>query len=293
MKRGIYVCMSEDLKRQFRRNDSVEHVEEFGDCIGIVEGPVDWGTCQGPEVDVRWYPSRLRYAYHPDNLEVVMLLHERLFPQLRKAKWGQININELAVDVHRLLGPLFEKAGLDNNPFLDPEVCEQWKEFIHKVKGIDYSWGGYMEDRGVVWKGHYHDPGATMHVGVDYYVPVNTPVMLPVDGCKLVDCLADPDQWGGWGGKLLFEWAKGYFILAHLKDMVSQVGKVYRLGEQVAVIAEPEKNGGWSPHLHVQCITKTGSEIEDGLNYALSVDGYLRPYDNIEKDFPDPTLHLW
>ena len=283
MNPGTAVRMTQALKDALNGNDSSEHVEEFGDCYGIVEGPVDWGACQGPEVDVRWYPSRLRYAYHPDNLEEVMLLHERLFPQLRKARWGQININELAVDVNELLGPLFEAADLDNNPFLDPETCEKWKNFIHKVKGVEYSWGGYMEDRGVVWKGHYHDEGATMHVGVDYYVPTGTPVMLPVDNCKLVECLNDPDQWGGWGGKLVFEWSRGYFILAHLKNMVNEIGKVYRVGEQVAVIAEADCNGGWSPHLHVQCMLK----------HDPDVDGYLRNYEGIENDFPDPTLTLW
>ena len=47
---------------------SSDHIEEFGDCIGIVIGPVepDW-----PEVDVRWQPSNLRYAYLPEDLEKV------------------------------------------------------------------------------------------------------------------------------------------------------------------------------------------------------------------------------
>lgn len=47
---------------------SSAHVDEFGDCVGIVEGPVDYGTQKGPEVEVLWLPSRLRYGYHPDQL---------------------------------------------------------------------------------------------------------------------------------------------------------------------------------------------------------------------------------
>ena len=50
---------------------SAEHVAEFGDCVGIVQGLTDYGSRQGPEVDVRWQPSNLRYAYHPDELEPV------------------------------------------------------------------------------------------------------------------------------------------------------------------------------------------------------------------------------
>jgi hypothetical protein len=48
------------------------NVEEFGDCVGKVDGLVDWGDGpSGPEVDVRWEPSNLRYAYATKDLEVV------------------------------------------------------------------------------------------------------------------------------------------------------------------------------------------------------------------------------
>ena len=58
-------------KQQFIANDCVEHTEEFFGCIGIVECLLDYGICKGPEVDVRWQPSNLRYGYHPDQLEIV------------------------------------------------------------------------------------------------------------------------------------------------------------------------------------------------------------------------------
>ena len=64
--------MSQALKEALRRNDSGEHVNEFGDCIGIVQGSVDWGDEVGPEVDVRWQPSDLRYCYHPNELVAVV-----------------------------------------------------------------------------------------------------------------------------------------------------------------------------------------------------------------------------
>ena len=90
MKKGTRVRMSEELKRlmggkcreagehlgPFDLCDkevcwacSWEHVKEFEDCTGIVIGPVEWGSgTSGPEVDVRWQPSNLRYAYLPDRL---------------------------------------------------------------------------------------------------------------------------------------------------------------------------------------------------------------------------------
>lgn len=58
---------------------STAHVTEFGRCIGVVECLTDYNNGQkardprkvGPEFDVRWIRSQLRYAYHPDHLERV------------------------------------------------------------------------------------------------------------------------------------------------------------------------------------------------------------------------------
>lgn len=69
---GDRVKMAATVKNQLRLNGCSEHVEEFGDCVGVVEGPVDYGNgVIGPELDVRWEPSRLRYAYSPEHLESV------------------------------------------------------------------------------------------------------------------------------------------------------------------------------------------------------------------------------
>lgn len=63
--------MKDTLKQQLIANGCAEHVDEFGGCVGAVEGLTEYGLVSGPEVDVRWQPSGLRYAYHPDDLEVV------------------------------------------------------------------------------------------------------------------------------------------------------------------------------------------------------------------------------
>jgi len=58
---------------------STDHIEEFGECVGVVDGLVDWNVVPpsdplyvepGPEVDVRWQPSNLRYAYDPNDLQL-------------------------------------------------------------------------------------------------------------------------------------------------------------------------------------------------------------------------------
>ena len=44
------------------------HVDEFGDCVGVVQGPTFPNVPDAPEVDVRWEPSQLRYGYLPEDL---------------------------------------------------------------------------------------------------------------------------------------------------------------------------------------------------------------------------------
>lgn len=68
MKPGDKVRLTEAYKQMLISNDCADHVEEFGDCVGIVEEPIEnsW-----PEFNVRWQPSQLRYGYHPDHLEFI------------------------------------------------------------------------------------------------------------------------------------------------------------------------------------------------------------------------------
>ncbi len=87
LKPGTKVRMSEGLRQRmygecspgchtgpFVNGDcwgcSGAHVDEFKDCIGLVEGPV-FKDHPELELNVRWQPSRLRYGYLAEDLEVV------------------------------------------------------------------------------------------------------------------------------------------------------------------------------------------------------------------------------
>lgn len=66
---GDTVRMTFDFKKRAREVGNGAHIDEFGDCIGRVAGPVKYGAgAYGPELNVRWRPSKLRYAYHPHQL---------------------------------------------------------------------------------------------------------------------------------------------------------------------------------------------------------------------------------
>lgn len=66
---GTVVRMSASAKKAFRSNGSRDHVREFGGRSGVVTGLAHFGNgTYGPEVDVYWIPSLLRYAYLPSEL---------------------------------------------------------------------------------------------------------------------------------------------------------------------------------------------------------------------------------
>jgi hypothetical protein len=85
MKIGARVRMTRKFRRALRGQGyrkprwmyygARKHVREFGRCEGIVEGLVEWSmnpeVAPGPEVNVRWQPSNLRYMYLPEDLEVI------------------------------------------------------------------------------------------------------------------------------------------------------------------------------------------------------------------------------
>lgn len=200
-------------------------------------------------------------------------LHSFLFPSLKTARWGYLNLAE----EHRRSG--FRKDG--QNLLLDPGVCDDWIRQLHQERRIDYSHGGYLEDRSLLWQGSYIKPDEGWHLGIDYNVPEGTAVCLPISA-KLMLSSVDPDKRWGWGGKLVFE-AKGMFlILGHLREMVAETEHIYERGSEVGVIASPLSNGGWYPHLHVQIAGRLD----------LSLDGYGQIYQGIEEDFPRPDAIL-
>lgn len=220
------------------------------------------------------------------------MLYNKLFVELKPGKWLKANYNEIAKS-------LIGDSG--HNPFIDPHECTEMVNQLHEKFNTDYSYGGWMEDRKDIWKGKGH----TLHVGVDYSVPAYTEVTVPCPA-KLIERFWDADQKGGWGGRLLFEAASGiYFLFAHLdwqgmvggarhyrfdmdQDRLSKckVGDIVQPGEVVGHLGTPDVNGGWFPHLHVQCMTKVNMK-----EHRLGIwEAYLKHYDGIEKDYPDPEV---
>lgn len=73
-------CFDPDMPDEGCMLCSSAHIEEFGNCIGFVAGLVNYNNVPtnhpdfdpnkfGPELNVCWQPSNLRYGYAPEDLE--------------------------------------------------------------------------------------------------------------------------------------------------------------------------------------------------------------------------------
>jgi hypothetical protein len=206
-----------------------------------------------------------------------MMLHHLLFPQLADRRWKLINLNAEA-----------EKAfpGI-HNPLIDPSQCNNWVNSLHKEQQVDYSYGGYMENRDWLWRDHYMPQGQHIHVGVDYNVPCGILVHLPAPA-RLLMVEEDPDKNGGWGTRAIFEMQDQstsgivFVTFAHLWIAYGDVGRSYQKGYQLGEVGNMQTNGKWFPHLHVQTQRK----------YDPAADGYQRYSRELQTEYPNPEVVL-
>lgn len=207
-------------------------------------------------------------------------MEKLLFPQLT-GKWKE------NIQLNKYVKLLLEDMG--TNPFLGTGLFGPWIELLHKTFGVEYSWGGYLENREEMLEGTYLPSGCRNHLGIDFWVPESSIVHLPKDG-KLLYSKMEEDQDGGWGGKVIFEIDGLFYIFGHLKDIVSEIGKVYSKGDLVGYVAERGCNGGWYPHLHLQCMKEYNADV-DGYGYAL-LDNRVLQYCLLEQCYPNPFASL-
>lgn len=184
------------------------------------------------------------------------------------------------------------------NPYLDPIIAGKILEEIHRSEGVEWSFGGYLEDRRHLLAGSYLDAtGHFIHLGVDVHVPEGTPLVCAVPAkVLLVDDDQDPD--GGWGPRvflrrLLAQDDDLVGIFAHLGATRCRPGDELAPSDVFADVGGPPGNGNWHPHLHLQLLhLRTFEKLVRGGLHGL--DGYGPPAKKRELAalFPDP-LRSW
>jgi len=135
------------------------------------------------------------------------------------------------------------------------------------------------------------DEYRTLHLGVDFFVPANTPVYAPLDG--IVFAFADNAAHQDYGPVIVLEHKSAehptfYTLYGHLsRESLGglTVGQPIAKGQQLAAVGSSDINGGWTPHLHFQIVT-------DLLNLGCDFPGVARPSQRTVwlSLCPDPNL---
>jgi murein DD-endopeptidase MepM/ murein hydrolase activator NlpD len=180
------------------------------------------------------------------------------------------------------------------HPLLNPANFQHMLDDIHARMDVQWSYGGYLEERSHLLQGSYlEETGGFVHLGVDFMVPQGTPVAAPRSGAVvLVD--DDHDQNGGWGPRVFFKLEGGAFdgallIFAHLQEIMVKPGDRLPCGIIFAEVGGPPYNGNWVPHLHVQAI-RSDNLAEVLIEKFEELDGYGHPshIGTLRETFPDP-----
>lgn len=157
----------------------------------------------------------------------------------------------------------------ENNPDLTAELLENTPAFCQYLDekrqrtGALYGIGGYGEHRTVYSRSRvFDDPlggePRRLHLGVDIWGAVGTPVFAPMEG--RVHSFQFNDHFGDYGATIILrhevENQIFYTLYGHLSvaDLHLEGGQNIAAGQEFAHFGPPDENGHWPPHLHFQII---------------------------------------
>lgn len=215
-----------------------------------------------------------------------------IFPKLKNKVFGYVNLN-----IEAELWMKGKKPAPSKDALLDPSISTEMVDDVHKKYGLDFSYGGWMEDRSFLWKGTYLEPLNTyIHLGIDVNAPAGTDISIDFDA-EVVKIDDDYPEEGGWGPRVVVKHAKEpvYFIYAHLdKEIKCKIGDVLKKDQIFAKVGKPPYNGNWFPHVHIQTIRQEYYKEVMKDDLWDEVDGYgafedLR--ENVRR-FPDPLQYI-
>ena len=156
--------------------------------------------------------------------------------------------------------------------------------------------GGYLEPRPIYTStaydkiGNYGRESRTIHLGVDFWLPENTPVHALFDG-EVVTAVNDAGD-KEYGGLVILKHTVNdlefYTLYGHntvASATKHKVGDIIKKGEKVSELANHPENGNWAPHLHFQIMLSM-------LDYKIDFPGvaYYNQLNVWKSICPDPNL---
>lgn len=177
----------------------------------------------------------------------------------------------------------------------DLNLLTSYIESQRKKHGNAFLIGGYGEQRSVYSRfGLFDDQDEprNFHLGIDIWADAGTPVFAPLDG--IVHSFDFLPAAGDYGVIIILqhqlESLNFYTLYGHLskKDIeYLQKDDTIAAGQQFAHLGQPDENGNWPPHLHLQIILDIGTWEADypGVCKKSEASAYIA-------NSPDPTFLL-
>ncbi|MCW3117487.1 MAG: peptidase [Chitinophagaceae bacterium] len=159
----------------------------------------------------------------------------------------------------------------DNNKELTDDILSDTNKFSNYISNklhvadCKFGIGGYAEHRTIYNRSRHFDSVVAgeeprrLHLGIDVWGAVNTPVMAPLNG--IVHSFAFNNNFGDYGATVIlthnldgtaFYTLYGHLSLNSLKNISE--GDFVKEGDVFAEFGMQFENGHWPPHLHFQLI---------------------------------------
>jgi len=184
---------------------------------------------------------------------------------------------------------------LSQDDLVDTAKFSAWVNAKLGDSGCRYGIGGYMEHRTIYNRSaHFNgeEEPRRLHLGVDIWGPVGTPVYAPFDGT--IHSFQDNDNFGDYGPTIILQHNLNgltlYSLYGHLnrESLVGlQEGMSTEKGCQIALFGAAEVNGSWPPHLHFQLMFDM-----EGCKGDYPGVGRYSQKEELIKNIPDPALVL-
>ncbi len=128
--------------------------------------------------------------------------------------------------------------------------------------------GGYGEIRRWYQRNSDHfgteEEPRNIHIGVDVWLEAGSAVYAPLDG--RIHSFANNEGTANYGPTIIIEHQLGkisfFMLIGHLStnSLINlKEGQQVSAGDMIARLGHDHENGGWPPHVHVQCI----ADIQD------------------------------
>ncbi len=153
------------------------------------------------------------------------------------------------------------------------ETLERYINSYKKKHGAKVAFGGYLETRNIYQRSTYFkdtnpETERNIHLGLDLWVAVETPIFTPLDA--EVHSFKNNTNHGDYGPtiilKHIIEDFQFYTLYGHLSVASIEhlkLGQAFKKGEQIATLGDSSVNGDYAPHLHFQMIKDVQDYVGD------------------------------